>query len=129
AAIAARTVALTEELLRIWPRPDAGGIDDDDLTPLLDAKRRRGWPRGWQREFAYIEYRGEHWEVPDVKYFFNRVFRRIWSENPELVIAFSRRRGGPVYDEQAWNGQWDALDDTHSLYMGWDSRYMLTAVQ
>ncbi|HOA86324.1 MAG: DUF262 domain-containing protein [Microbacteriaceae bacterium] len=129
AAIAARTVALTEELLRIWPRPDAGGIDDDDLTPLLDAKRRRGWPRGWQREFAYIEYRGEHWEVPDVKYFFNRVFRRIWSETPELVIAFSARRGGPVYDEQAWNGQWDALDDTHSLYMGWDSRYMMTAVQ
>ena len=129
AAIAARTVALTEAFLAIWPRPDAGGIDDDGLTPLLDAKRRRGWPRGWQREFDYVEYRGEHWEVHDVKYLFNRVFRRIWSDSPESVIAFSARRGGPVYDSQAWNGQWDALNDTHSLYMGWDSRYMLTAVQ
>lgn len=129
AAIAARTVALSEAFIAIWPRPDAGGIDDDGLTPLLDAKRRRGWPRGWQREFEYVEYRGEHWEVYDVKYLFNRVFRRIWSDTPEIVIAFSERRGGPVYDSQAWNGQWDALNDTHSLYMGWDSRYMLTAVQ
>lgn len=129
AAIAARTVALTERFLQVWPRPDVGGIDDDGLTPLLDAKRRRGWPRGWQREFEYVEYRGEHWEVPDVKYLFNRVFRRLWSESRSDVIAFSARRGGPVYDSQAWNGQWDALDDTHSLYMGWDSRYMLTAVQ
>lgn len=129
AAIAARTVALTEQFLQVWPRPDISGIDDDGLTPLLDAKRRRGWPRGWQREFAYIEYRGEHWEVPDVKYLFNRVFRRMWAESRDDVIAFSARRGGPVYDSQAWNGQWDALDDTHSLYMGWDSRYMLTAVQ
>jgi hypothetical protein len=30
---------------------------------------------------------------------------------------------------QAWNGHWDALDETHFLYMGWDSKYMLTAVQ
>ena len=30
---------------------------------------------------------------------------------------------------QAWNGQWDALDESNFLYMGWDSKYMLTAVQ
>ena len=30
---------------------------------------------------------------------------------------------------QAWNGHWDPLDDSHFLYMGWDSHYMLTAVQ
>ena len=44
-------------------------------------------------------------------------------------MAFSARRGGPIFEAQAWNGQWDALDETHFLYMGWDSKYMLTAVQ
>ena len=129
AAIGDRTAALTDEFLRIWARPVDAGIDDDGLTPILDAKRRRGWPRGWQREFEYVEYRGEHWEVADVKYLFNRVFKRLWADSRAEVVAFSARRGGPIYDAQAWNGQWDALDETHSLYMGWDSRYMLTAVQ
>ena len=46
-----------------------------------------------------------------------------------LSIAFSARRGGPIYAAQSWNGQWDALDESNFLYMGWDSRYMLTAVQ
>ncbi|MCU1514767.1 MAG: hypothetical protein JWO10_1857, partial [Microbacteriaceae bacterium] len=104
-------------------------IDDDGLTPILDAQRRRGWPRGWQQEFEYVEYRGEHWEVHDVKYLFNRVFARLWADARADVMAFSERRGGPIFDAQAWNGQWDVLDDTHFLYMGWDSRYMLTAVQ
>ena len=47
----------------------------------------------------------------------------------EHVVAFSARRGGPIFEAQAWNGQWDALDETNFLYMGWDSKYMLTAVQ
>ena len=129
AAIAARTAQQTEAFVQIWKRPEVVEIDDDGLTPILDAVRRRGWPRGWEREFEYVEYRGEHWEVYDIKYLFNRIFKRLWADGREHVVAFSTRRGGPIYPEQAWNGQWDALDDANFLYMGWDSRYMLTAVQ
>jgi hypothetical protein len=113
----------------IWVHGDWAAIDDDGLTPILDAVRRRGWPPGWHREWSYVEYCGEHWEVPDVKYLFNRVFKRLWADSRESVVAYSARRGGPVYTAQSWNGQWDRLDDEHSLYMGWDSSYMLSAVQ
>ncbi|HWI32229.1 MAG TPA: HNH endonuclease family protein, partial [Microbacterium sp.] len=128
-AIAERTVRLTDAFLRVWARPAVVGIDDDGLTPILDAQRRRGWPRGWQREFEYVEYRGEHWEVYDVKHLFNRIFKRLWADAREPVVTFSTGRGGPIYEAQSWNGQWDELDDEHSLYMGWDAKYMLTAVQ
>lgn len=129
AGIAARTAQLTVRLLEIWAHPTIVDIDDDGLTPILDAERRRGWPPGWQREFEYVEYRGEHWEVYDVKYLFNRIFTRLWSDSRVAVVAFNERRGGPIYSAQAWNGQWDALDESNFLYMGWDSKYMLTAVQ
>jgi len=129
AAITARTARLTESFVRIWARPATVLIDDDGLTPILDAVRRRGWPRGWEREWEYTEYRGEHWEVHDVKYLFNRVFKRLWADSRESVVRFSEHRGGPIYPARSWNGQWDALDDENFLYMGWDSKYMLTAVQ
>jgi len=129
AAIARRTAALTAEFVRVWPRPGLVEIDDDGLTPILDARRRRGWSAGWQREFSYVEYRGEHWEVYDVKHLFNRIFKRMWADAQPALVAFNARRGGPVYAAQSWNGQWDALDESHFLYMGWDSKYMLTAVQ
>ncbi|MCS5716111.1 DUF262 domain-containing HNH endonuclease family protein [Herbiconiux sp. CPCC 205716] len=129
AAIAARTVELTRRFLDVWRRPGTALIDDDNLTPILDAVRRRGWPRGWEREYEYVEYRGEHWEVYDVKYLFNRVFKRLWADARPAVIAFSDRRGGPIYDARAWTGHWDELDESHFLYLGWDSKYMLTAVQ
>ena len=129
AAIAERTARLTADFLRIWTAPATVGIDDDGLTPILDAQRRRGWPAGWDREFDYVEYRGEHWEVHDVKYLFNRVFKRLWADAHEQVVTFSARRGGPIFQAQAWNGHWDALDETHFLYLSWDSKYMLTAVQ
>ncbi|HWV48725.1 MAG TPA: DUF262 domain-containing protein, partial [Microbacterium sp.] len=129
AAITRRTVQLTAELVRIWARPELPEIDDDGLTPILDAVRRRGWPAGWDREFSYVEYRGEHWDVRDVKYLFNRVFRRAWTDDRAAALSYSARRGGPIYDEKAWKGQWDALDDSHFLYMGWDSNYMMSAVQ
>jgi len=129
AAISARTVRLTADLLRIWARPALPEIDDDGLTPILDAVRRRGWPAGWEREFDYVEYRGERWEVPDVKYLFNRVFRRAWTDTTDAARAYCAKHGGPIYDEMAWKGQWDALDDSHFLYMGWDSNYMMSAVQ
>lgn len=129
AAIAARTAELTASFLRIWARPTQVGIDDDGLTPILDAQQRRGWPRGWEREFDYVEYCGEHWEVHDVKYLFDRVFKRLWADARADVIAYSARRGGPIYDARAWNGQWHELDESNFLYLGWDSRYTLTAVQ
>lgn len=129
AAITARSARLAERFVEVWERPAVGLIDDDGLTPILDAVRRRGWPRGWQREWDYVEYRGEHWEVHDVKYLFNRIFKRLWADSREAVVSYCARRGGPVYGAQSWNGQWDRLDDDHFLYMGWDSSYMLTAVQ
>lgn len=129
ADITRRTVALTAELLRIWARPALPEIDDDGLTPILDAVRRRGWPAGWEREFEYVEYRGERWEVYDVKYLFNRVFRRAWTDSRPAAVAYCAAHGGPIYDDMAWKGQWDALDEAHFLYMGWDSNYMMSAVQ
>ncbi|MEV4667525.1 DUF262 domain-containing protein [Microbacterium sp. LWO12-1.2] len=129
AAITSRTVRLTADLLRIWARPALPEIDDDGLTPILDAVRRRGWPAGWEREFDYVEYRGERWEVYDVKHLFNRVFRRAWTDTRPAAIRYCAQHGGPIYDAMAWKGQWDALDDTHFLYMGWDSNYMMNAVQ
>jgi len=113
----------------VWARSAIEAIDDDDLTPILDAQKRRGWPRGWEREFEYVEYRGEHWDVFDVKYLFNRIFKRLWADARADVESFSATRGGPIFETQAWNGQWDALDETHFLYMGWDSKYMLSAIQ
>ena len=129
AAITQRTVRLTQELLQIWARPALPEIDDDGLTPILDAVRRRGWPAGWEREFDYVEYRGERWEVPDVRYLFNRVFRRAWTDTTDAALRYCRTHGGPIYSEMAWKGQWDVLDDGHFLYMGWDSNYMMNAVQ
>ena len=129
AAISERTARLTAEFLQIWARPATVAIDDDGLTPILDAQRRPGWPRGWEREFEYVEYRGEHWEVYDVKHLFNRIFTRLWADSRESVVAFSSRRGGPVFAAKSWNGHWDELDESTFIYMGWDSKYMLTAIQ
>ncbi|MDO9063026.1 MAG: DUF262 domain-containing protein [Microbacterium sp.] len=129
AELAARTARLSERFVQVWQRAAAVPIDDDDLTPVLDAKKHRGWPRGWEREWDYTEYRGEHWEVHDVKHLFNRVFKRLWADQRDAVVAYTARHGGPVFEQRAWNGQWDTIDDSHHIYMGWDSRYMLTAVQ
>lgn len=129
AAISQRTIRLTADLLRIWARPALPEIDDDGLTPILDAVRRRGWPAGWEREFEYVEYRGERWEVFDVKHLFNRVFRRAWTDTRAAAVSYCAAHGGPIYDTMAWKGQWDQLDETHHLYMGWDSNYMMNAVQ
>jgi hypothetical protein len=128
-AIIERTQRLTASLLRIWARPALPEIDDDGLTPVLDAVRRRGWPAGWDREFDYVEYRGEHWEVKDVRALFNRVFRRAWTDDRPAALAYSAAHGGPIYPEMAWKGHWDALDDENFLYMGWDSNYMMNALQ
>ncbi len=129
AAISERSARLTTDFLAIWTRSASSGIDDDGLTPILDAQHRRGWPRGWEREFEYVDYRGEHWEVYDIKSLFDRVFSRLWADARERVTAFGARRGGPIFEARAWNGHWNQLDDGHFLYLGWDSHYMLSAVQ
>lgn len=129
AAISRRSAALGDRFTKIWARPGSSLIDDDGLTPILDAVHRRGWPMGWEREWDYVEYRGEHWEVPDVKYLFNRIFKRLWADDRAAVAAYSAQHGGPVYRARSWNGQWDSLDDETWLYMGWDSSYMLSALQ
>lgn len=129
AEITRRTVRLTADLLRIWARPALPEIDDDGLTPILDAVRRRGWPAGWEREFDYVEYRGERWEVADVRALFNRVMRRAWTDTRAAALSYSAAHGGPIYAETAWKGQWDELSEGHHLYMGWDSNYMMSAVQ
>lgn len=128
-SISERTAELSAAFIESWPRLGSKAIDDDGLTPILDAKIRRGWPAGWQREFAYVEYRGEHWQEFNIRDLFNRIFKRLWLEEPELVTRFTTERGGPVYFEQAWNGQWDAIDGRASIYMGWDSSYMLLSLQ
>ena len=129
AAISERTARLSRLFLACWKRPGPNEIDDDGLTPILDAQRRRGWPPGWNREFDYVEFRGEHWEVHDVKALFHRIFLRLWSDARSSVESFSASRGGPLFEAQAWNGEWDEFDSGHHLYLGWDSRYMMTAVQ
>lgn len=128
-AIAARTIALSDDLVRTWARPPFDDLDDDGLTPVLDAVRRHGWPAGWEREFDYVEYRGEHWEVKDVRALFNRVFRRAWTDDRAAALAYAERHGGPIYAARAWNGAWDDIGDGHHLYMGWDSNYMMGALQ
>ncbi|MDX2375445.1 DUF262 domain-containing protein [Microbacterium sp. LRZ72] len=129
AAISQRSAELTGRFVEVWPRPGAAAIDDDGLTPILDAISRRGWPRGWEREYEYTEYRGEHWEIYNIRDLFNRVFRRLWADSRGAVEEFSAQRGGPVYPARAWNGDWDELAGGAHLYMGWDARYMLSAVQ
>lgn len=93
------------------------------------SQRRRGLPLGWDRKFDYVEYRCEHWKVHDVKYLFNRVFKRLWADAREHVVAFRAHHGGSIFEAQSWNGHRDKLDATHFPYMGWDSKYMLTVLE
>ncbi len=101
--------ALGTALVAEWPRDSGVPIDDDDLTPILDAERRPGWYAGWQKEFDYCEYRGEHWEVYGVQHLFRRIFQRLWTDQPEALLDFSRRHRGPIYTQAAWPGDWAEL--------------------
>ena len=121
--------ALGHALVAQWPRDSGVPIDDDDLTPILDVERRPGWYAGWRREFDYCEYRGEHWEVPDVQYLFRRIFQRLWTEQPEDLVAFSARHRGPIYERAAWPGDWAELDADHVLFQGLAPRFLLASTQ
>ncbi|OJX65587.1 MAG: hypothetical protein BGO95_01630 [Micrococcales bacterium 73-13] len=128
-AIGDRSGRLAAEFVRGWPRAAAVAIDDDGLTPILDAVRRPGWYPGWRAEFDYVEYRGEHWEVYDYPHLFRRIFARLWADRPDEVLAFSERHRGPVFDAKAWSGEWAPLGDTHFLFLGLFPELMLEALQ
>jgi len=124
-----RSGRLAAEFVRTWPRAATGAIDDDGLTPILDAVRRPGWYAGWQHEFEYVEYRGEHWEVYDLPALFTRVYRRLWTDHADAVLAFSAGNGGPVFDSQAWASTWVPLGDTHWLTTAAAPQYLLRDLQ
>ncbi|HWK21083.1 MAG TPA: DUF262 domain-containing protein [Microbacteriaceae bacterium] len=124
-----RSGRLAAEFVRTWPRAATGAIDDDGLTPILDAARRPGWYRGWEHEFDYVEYRGEHWEVHDLPALFARIYRRLWTDHAEAVLAFSAANGGPVFDSQAWASTWIPLGDTHWLTTAAAPQYLLRDLQ
>jgi len=127
--IGERSGRLAAEFVRIWPRAATGAIDDDGLTPILDAVRRPGWYSGWQQEFDYVEYRGEHWEVHDLPALFARIYRRLWTDRSDEVLAFSAANGGPVYDTQAWASTWVPLGETHWLTTAAAPQYLLRDLQ
>jgi len=128
-AISERTGALAARVTELWAHPASGGIDDDDLTPILDARRRSGWYDGWQAEFEYVQYRGEHWEVYDVKALMARIFARMWADHPDRVLEFSARHRGPVFAEPAWRGEWRQLGDSHWLFVGYYPQHLLELTQ
>lgn len=129
-ALEARTHQLTERFLQVWEGPQDGlGEDVADLVPIIDARKKPGWYRGWRNEFEYVRFHGETWEVHDVKVLYNRVFRRLWDTHRPGVLAYSTPRDGPVFATRAWESQWDALSDSHYLFMGLIPQYMLGHVQ
>lgn len=129
-AIAQRTHDLTEVFLKTWPRPIAFGTSEAEfLVPILDAERKPGWYQGWRTEFEYVRFGNEIWEIRNVKELFSRVYKRLWATNRDAVLAYSTAHDGPAFAEKAWNGQWDALGDSHYLFMGLFPQYMLGSTQ
>ncbi len=45
------------------------------------------------------------------------------------VLDYSRSRKGPIFEKEEWKGQFDALADSHYLFMGLFPQYMLGHVQ
>ncbi|HEY5249600.1 MAG TPA: DUF262 domain-containing protein, partial [Dermatophilaceae bacterium] len=109
-----------------------GGEDSQEpelLVPILDAVKKPGWYEGWRNEYAFVKFRDETWEVHDVKALFRMVFTRLWAEVPADVLAYSDANRGPVFRAKAWNGKWEALDETHYLFIGLFPQYLLASVQ
>ena len=77
-----------------------------------------------------MKFLDETWEVHDVKTLYNRVFTRLWSTHRPAVLAYSTSRKEPIiFETKAWESQWDALADSHYLFMGFVPQYMLREVQ
>jgi hypothetical protein len=128
-AIESRTEELTEKFMLIWPRPGSDDEDVRELVSILDAPKKPGWYPGWKTEFEYVRFLGETWEVHDVKTLYNRVFRRLWSTHRPGVLEYNKSKHRPIFESPEWNGQWDALPDSHYLFMGLVPQYMLGHIQ
>ena len=96
---------------------------------ILDAPKKPGWYPGWKTEFEYVTFLDETWEVRDVKTLYNRVFKRLWSTHRPAVLAYNTSRKGPIFETKEWESQWDALADSHYLFMGFVPQYMLGEIQ
>ena len=84
---------------------------------------------GSQSTTEYVNFRDETWEVHDVKTLYNRVFKQLWSTHRPAVLAYSTSRKGPIFETKEWESQWDALADSHYLFMGYVPQYMLGEIQ
>jgi hypothetical protein len=63
-------------------------------------------------------------EVYDVKSSCsNRIFKRLWADARADVAAEHPSRS-PIFDAQAWNGQWDAGRAPNSCYGRNSSKYV-----
>ncbi len=57
------------------------------------------------------------------------MFKRLWTDHAEDVLAFSAANGGPVFATQAWKSTWDPIGSTHWLLMSLHPQYMLRDLQ
>ena len=129
-AVAERTQELTGRFLEIWKRWVSDDREDlDDLVPILDVPKKPGWYPGWDKEFEYAVFKGEVWEVQNLKSLFNRVFKWLWTNQPKEVLAYSEAHRGPVFKSEEWKSQWNALPGSHYLFMGLVPQYMLAEMQ
>jgi len=118
AAITGRTASLGEAFVTAWPRPDVAGIDDDGLTPILDAVERPGWYPGWQAEFDKVQWGKYNWEIRSIRDLFRRVVSELWPDHREAILDFSARHRGPVFrEDERWASEWSELGGGHWLLM------------
>ena len=104
-------------------------MEPDYLVPILDAQKKAGWYAGWKTEFEYAVFDDEVWEVRNLKTLYNRVFKRLWDTNRPGVLKYSDSHGGPVFETEKWPSQWDVLQGSRYLFMGFVPQYMLAEIQ
>lgn len=97
--------------------------------PILDVQKRPGYYKGWKTEFDHVRFRGQIWEVRDIKTLFQRVFTVLWGTHPTELLTYSATHDGPIFETQAWKSQWQPLPGSHYLFMGWFPQYMLATIQ
>ena len=130
AAITARTAELGDAFVAAWPRPDLAGIDDDGLTPILDALERPGWYAGWEEEFEKVQWGRYNWDIRNARDLYRRVFAELWSDHREAILDFSARHRGPVFHEaERWTSSWVELGDGHWLLLAMHPEQHLRATK
>ena len=130
AAITARTAQLGDAFVVLWPRPSLAGIDDDGLTPILDAVERPGWYPGWEEEFEKVQWGRYNWDIRNARDLYRRVFAELWSDHREAIIDFSARHRGPVFHEaERWTSSWVELGDGYWLLLAMHPEQQLRATK